>query len=288
METYARILPLLRRFFTKSALVSAGTCIFFMTCHVPLANGQTLLVKVGPKSQKMSATALLQSANVTIVDVPNDPVYHRDMKYRAIPITSIIENLTQTAALTFISLDGFVVTIPASELSNTKEVRAWLAIEEPSKPWPARPGQVDAGPFYLVWTGQKVGEVPREHWAYQVKEVRDSLMVKQRFPGLVPSAVAPASVIHGFKLFSVQCLACHKVNQTGDSDLGPDLGYPYSPTEYMAADFLKRYIRNPQNVRKWSGSKMQGFPKADLSDSDLEAIIAYLAYTTTTRSQPSR
>ena len=37
-------------------------------------------------------------------------------------------------------------------------------------------------------------------------------------------------------------------------------------------------IRNPASVRKWPDQKMPGFGKTTLSDSDLDAIIAWLTY----------
>jgi cytochrome c1 len=60
--------------------------------------------------------------------------------------------------------------------------------------------------------------------------------------------------------------------------MGPDLNLPHNPTEYFQPWALKAFIRNPGSIRDWPERKMQGFQKSSLSDSDLDAIIAYLTY----------
>jgi cytochrome c1 len=64
----------------------------------------------------------------------------------------------------------------------------------------------------------------------------------------------------------------------GASDLGPDLGAPMSPTQYMTPEGLRVLIRNPKAVRTWPGQQMPGFDAATLPDADLDALIAYLGY----------
>jgi mono/diheme cytochrome c family protein len=87
---------------------------------------------------------------------------------------------------------------------------------------------------------------------------------------------APAR--RGQAVFVAQCLPCHRMKGAGASDLGPDLGAPMSPTQYMTPEGLRVLIRNPKAVRTWPGQQMPGFDAATLPDADLEALIAYLAH----------
>jgi hypothetical protein len=64
----------------------------------------------------------------------------------------------------------------------------------------------------------------------------------------------------------------------GDAVMGPDLNVPHNPTEYFQPWALRAYIRDPGSIRVWSEMKMPGFGETALSNSDLDAIIAYLTY----------
>ena len=73
-------------------------------------------------------------------------------------------------------------------------------------------------------------------------------------------------------------MACHRMNGAGDSQFGPDLNIPYNPTEYFSGDFLTRYIRNPQSLRRWPQGKMPGFSVEVLSDKELAELVDYLRH----------
>ncbi|MNP11251.1 hypothetical protein D3C76_1034280 [compost metagenome] len=60
--------------------------------------------------------------------------------------------------------------------------------------------------------------------------------------------------------------------------MGPDLNIPFSPTEYLSGDFLRRYIRDPQSLRQWPQAKMPGFDQAVLPDAELDKLVAYLRH----------
>lgn len=51
-----------------------------------------------------------------------------------------------------------------------------------------------------------------------------------------------------------------------------------NPVDYFQPAALRRYIRNPASVRDWPGRVMPAFPPDQLSDRELEQIVAYLAY----------
>ncbi len=50
------------------------------------------------------------------------------------------------------------------------------------------------------------------------------------------------------------------------------------PTQYFQIPALKKLIRDPASVRRLPDQKMPGFDPSMLSDSDLDAIVDWLAY----------
>jgi cytochrome c1 len=58
--------------------------------------------------------------------------------------------------------------------------------------------------------------------------------------------------------------------------MGPDLNQPMNPTRYMTRDGLHALIREPRSVRSWPTLQMPGFAAAQLSDAEIDQIIAYL------------
>jgi len=79
-------------------------------------------------------------------------------------------------------------------------------------------------------------------------------------------------------VFTTQCMPCHRMKGAGAADVGPDLGQPMNPTQYLTAGGLRALIRNPKAVRTWPQQQMIGFDKTTVSDTELDALIAYLAY----------
>ena len=64
----------------------------------------------------------------------------------------------------------------------------------------------------------------------------------------------------------------------GADVMGPDLGKPMNPTQYLTPKGLRMLIRSPKSVRTWPRQQMPGFDKTMVSDPDLDALIAYLTY----------
>ena len=67
-------------------------------------------------------------------------------------------------------------------------------------------------------------------------------------------------------------------NGAGESDTGPDLGQPMNVTTYMTKQGIHALIRDPKSVRTWPGQQMMGFDSAKIPDAEIDALIAYLAY----------
>ena len=83
-------------------------------------------------------------------------------------------------------------------------------------------------------------------------------------------------MLSGQAVFIVECLPCHRLNDGGASEAGPDLGWPMNPTQYLTEGGLRAIVRDPKSVRTWPEQRMAGFGKNVLPDSDLDALISYL------------
>nr|WP_246475144.1 cytochrome c [Pseudomonas folii] len=224
---------------------------------------------------------LLAHPLIQTIKIGEDVAYKRPMSYQAIPLAALLEGVTAQDHLQAVATDGFAAEISAAPVIQPKGAKAWLAIEDPSHPWPAiNNGTHSAGPFYLVWTDPSADNIGREEWPYAMSTLKVLASVSERFPALLPDRKLAAEdpINKGFALFQKNCLACHRLNAAGDSQLGPDLNQPYSPTEYFSAGYLSQYIRNPQSLREWPQGKMPSIPKEVLSDTELDQVIAYLEH----------
>ncbi len=247
---------------------------------MPLYAAQ-LEMQLGESSRTWQTEELLTHPQLQAITVKDDVSYHRDMTYSAVPFAALLTGIKPDDHLQAVALDGFAAELAAAPLLNDQGARAWLAIEDPAHPWPPlAEGKPGAGPFYLVWTDPQAGNISPEQWPFEVASIKRMASVAERFPALLPAPALKVDdpINQGFALFQRNCLACHRLNGAGDAQFGPDLNIPYNPTEYLGADFLKRYIRNPQDLRQWPQAKMPGFSEAVLPDADLEKLIAYLQH----------
>ena len=117
-------------------------------------------------------------------------------------------------------------------------------------------------------------------WAYRLAALAVTDNPVKRWPGLAvgPEVAMGDRIRTGLDRFVAVCMACHRFNGDGEGEQGPDLARPMNVTEYFQIPALKKLIRNPASVRQWPEQKMPGFDQAALSDSDLDAIVDWLAY----------
>ncbi len=242
-----------------------------------LAATLTLALPAGTRT--ISTAELLTHPQLQTIEIAHDVAYERPMRYRAIPVAALLAGVTASDHVQMVALDGFAAELPAGPLLQTQGSRAWLAIEDPAQPWPMLgKDKPSAGPFYLVWTEPQVDHIGPEQWPFQVASISRLAPLAERFPALLPANDASAEVRAGFAQFQKNCLACHRLNGAGDAQFGPDLNVPHNPTEYFADDFLSRYIRDPQSLRRWPQGKMPGFSQQVLSDGELQQLIGYLRH----------
>lgn len=264
------------------ALLGAITC--FLALPVA-AQSPTLTVAGNGLTRTYTQQVLLAHPAVRSVTVA-DPVYRRTMTYRAIPLAELLKG-TGIGADTHLqarATDNFSISIPGNLAdAHTAQVEAFVAVEDPAAPWPPIPGKADkasAGPFYVIWRLAPTAHVSPEYWAYRLAALAVTDSPLKRWPGLAVGAdVPPGDRLHtGLDRFVALCMACHRFNGEGEGEQGPDLGRPMNVTEYFQIPALKKLIRNPASVRRWPEQKMPGFDYAALSDSDLDAIVDWLAY----------
>lgn len=254
---------------------------------LPAAAAQ-LTIELDHSRKTWQTADLLKHPDAQMVQIIDDVSYKRSMTYRAVPLAVLLPGLTAQSHLQAVALDGFAAELSAAPLLEQHGARAWLAVEDPAQPWPALgEGKHSAGPFYLVWTDPQAGPISPEQWPFQVSAIKQLKTVAERFPALLPDPKLAANdpINQGFALFQKNCLACHRLNGAGDAQVGPDLNIPYSPTEYFSADFLKRYIRDPQSLRHWPQAKMPAFAASVLPDSELDLLVGYLTHMAS-RKQP--
>ncbi len=242
-----------------------------------LAADLTLALPAG--AQTLSTEALLKHPQVQAIEIQNDVAYKRTMRYRAIPLAALLTGVESSDHLQVVALDGFAAEIPAAPLLQKTGSRAWLAIEDPTAPWPPlASGKPSAGPFYLVWSEPETDHIGPEQWPFQIAKISRLPALAERFPALLPASDASAEVQAGFAQFQKNCLACHRLNGAGDAQFGPDLNVPHNPTEYFADGFLARYIRDPQSLRRWPQGKMPSFGPEVISDQAMQQLIEYLRH----------
>ena len=263
-------------------LLTLGALIATLPLHAA-----TLTVEQADGARSWETSQLLAHSQTQTITIHDDVAYKRTMTYRALPIAALLEGITAKDHLQAVATDGFAAELAAAPLLQTSGSRAWLAIEDPAHPWPSlSKGSHSAGPFYLVWTDPQVDNISREEWPYAVSTFRVLASVGERFPAMLPDPALAADdpINQGFTLYQRNCMACHRLNGGGDSQLGPDLNMPFSPTEYFSAGYLRQYIRNPESLRTWPQGKMPAIPEQILSDAELDKVLSYLEHMAARRS----
>jgi len=251
-------------------------------------NGAELTLELGARSDRFSSAELLNHPQAHTIEIPADVSYKRPMRYRALPLAALLQGVQPGDHLQLVANDGFAAELSAALALSQTGSQAWLAIEDPAQPWPPLGnGKPSAGPFYLVWQNPAASQIGPEQWPFQLASIRKLAPVAQRFPALLPAADATPQIAAGFAQYQKHCMACHRLNGAGDAQVGPDLNIPYSPTEYLSGDFLARYIRDPQAMRRWPQGRMPGFTEAQLSAEQLDALLAYLRHMATRKVTPT-
>jgi len=250
------------------------------------AEDAVLTLSIGPETERITATQLLRRTDAVELTIPADVSYGRSMTYRAVPLIPLLRPGASFDTLEARAADGFVSQIPLAlvEKGARGGAKAWIAIEEPVASWPILPGKTaSAGPFYLVWQNPERSDIGSEQWPYQLASLTAVESPAHRWPQMVVNASLPgdAPARRGQTVFTTQCLPCHRMKGAGAAEVGPDLGRPMNPIQYLTPLGLRNVIRNPKAVRTWPQMTMPGFDETMLREADLEALIEYLAHMVT-------
>ncbi len=265
----------------------AGTLGVLLSLTIaPMALAAPLTIEDGTQTVRTETEALLARPDRIEVTIERDVAYGGTRRYQAVPLEALVATFPSgdpDATLEAAALDGFAAQIPLAlaRSSGPAAARGWLAIEAPGAAWPALPGKSEgAGPFYIVWERPAASGVTQEYWAYQVAALRYVPSPERRWPQMTVDAALPADhpARLGLRTFVGTCLSCHRINGAGTAEMGPDLNQPMNPTEYFQADALRRFIRDPASVRTWPDRKMPGFAPDQISDAQLDGLIAYLEH----------
>jgi len=256
-------------------------------CALPSAaraEAPTLKLALGSQTHTFTDANLLARAGGATITIPEDVSYRRAMTYQAVPLLALLGETLDPAFDTIeaTATDGFVAQIPLPLVKKGASGGsvAWIAVEDPTAPWPHLPGKAQsAGPFYLVWVHPERSRVDPEQWPFQLAALTLSQSPAQRWPQMAVDASLPADAParRGQAVFTTQCLPCHRMKGAGAADVGPDLGQPMNPTQYLTPEGLRLLIRNPKAVRTWPQQKMPGFDEATLPEADLDALLVYLS-----------
>ncbi|MDP2697902.1 cytochrome c [Thalassospira sp.] len=225
----------------------------------------------------------LSSPALQTIVIENDIGYGRIMTYQAVPLVSLIPDhdaVDDQTGLQVLATDGYAANLPLPLVIQDGDdgARAWLAIEPQDAKWPNLPGKdVSAGPFSVVWSNQAAFGIMPQQWPYQVASLSYAPFPATRWPQLALADGVTDAARRGQTVFVDQCLVCHRMNVAGLAALGPDLNIPMNPTQYFQPAALALLIRDPAQVRQWPDMQMHGFDPVDLSDSDIDDVVAYLA-----------
>jgi mono/diheme cytochrome c family protein len=242
--------------------------------------------------QRLDRAALEKGCGVRTIEL-DDPYYGRRMSYVACPLLRVLEmgfgmSDDQLAQKSFLlrARDGYAK--PASG-KHLIEPGGYLALADAEREKAGESGwapldrkQIDAGPFYVVWENPTTHDPNSYPWPYQLVRIEIGT-VASTYPDIVPSTASKGSdAWRGFEIFTGECVACHAINGQGGK-VGPDLNVPQSIVDYRPVDQIKAYIRDPQAFRYTS---MPAHP--DLSNAQLDQLIAYFRVMSTLKRDPGR
>lgn len=246
------------------------------------------------KERKVEATSIapteikldlldLQSKNKigkdTIVTIANDPVYHKEKKYKAFDASLLIKNeidLTKidpkNTKIVFECIDGYKPEMPLELFLNAKPFLAFQDVDAPKgskwEPIVKDGNEMNAEPFYIVYPSDSEKD-SRYKWPYNLVKIYLEPLNKSTLE-LYP--LKNRKLETGYNLFQKHCITCHAINGIGGT-MGPELNYPKSVTEYWKENELVNYIVNPASFR----NKVK-MPTLGITKQQSQEIVDYLKY----------
>lgn len=252
-------------------------------------------IRVGAQAEPWPLTRLRSVTSEQIVRV-RDPYENREIEFRAMPAVPVLDATLGTewreaGDVEFECSDGYRASVPAARLLAHQPFFAFARTDRGEfrldKPVGTKTVDTDLAPLYLVWENVEDEAVRAEGdwgWPYQIVAIR-AASSSARFSRIAPAADASPGAQRGFGAFRKWCSSCHAINGVGGT-VGPELNEPVSVTTYMAPGWLRRWISDPQSVRR--DTEMPGLQK-DIPGRDrtIDDIIEYLTSVAPPATEPA-
>jgi len=260
---------------TTPGLLLLLALVCLLACERTQKPAGTLVFKrQGKTVETLALATLADELGVRTVET-SDPYYEQLKHFRALPVPALLalaygESVEQLQKQAFVlhALDGYAVPLEGARLLDDS---AFIALDDVDVPGfaPIGPRKVSPAPAYLVWEGTRYPNLethPRP-WQLATIEIVDA---EALYPHTVPRGEpADAPAMHGYHLFRERCIRCHAINREG-GNVGPELNVPQSIASYRPEAQIRAYIKDPLTFRYGAMP-----PNPDLTESDLDALIAY-------------
>jgi len=204
---------------------------------------------------------LLQTREVKTLIV-NNPTDSSIRSYQGVSLVPLLDGVftalwKHNDAIKFTALDGYQSIIPSSVIIKHNGLIALGENDQRRFSLLNRSNAetIDPGPFFLVWENIQDVSARKESWLswpWQLTTI-ELTSFKREYPNSTPPLGSTDTVKNGFLAFRQHCIKCHTINGDG-GNIGPELNYPVSVTEYWQSKWLNRFIADPQSVR--ANSKM--------------------------------
>jgi cytochrome c2 len=228
----------------------------------------------GGATRSLSVRQLSERFGVKTVQT-TDPYYHEKKSFYGIPLAPFLADIFKShdlvgTELMFEALDGYSVRLSGELATHRGAYLAFAEVGTGGLP-PIGEQKVAAGPLYLVWEGDELTDLKTHPRPWGLARIR-LLSSADDHKHLTPPGGfgSNTEAKKGFELFEEDCLRCHAINQEGGK-LGPELNVPQNILAYREEKQVRQFIRNPRAFRY---SAMP--PHPDLTEADLDALIAYL------------
>ncbi|MFN5746170.1 MAG: c-type cytochrome [Methylococcaceae bacterium] len=274
-----------------AAATAFALLMVLMLAVCPLSAAEAMLdfVDEGKPVRQLSRKQISEWLPVLAVTVENpgtgQPARYQGAGFSALLTLAYGERWKRAELIKLVTRDGYQPVMPVSALSRHSGLMAYAAsgADTFGRLGDGHGGMVDPGPFYLVWENIRDGAArkdPQLQWPWQVVAV-ELTRLSREYPQAAPLPATSDQVRRGFNAFIQHCAQCHQINGEGGV-IGPELNYPVNVTEYWRAEWLPRFIANPQAIRHNSHMTGLGANQSAV----IEDIVSYLGAMTARKLAP--
>ena len=242
---------------------------------------EAILIKDGNSSHSLSLQEIQSNKNIEElknIEIQAYPGKHFNLL--TIKLCRLLNHVDKNEEVKITAKDKYFIYLSRSDLSGcgkSSGVAPYLAIQKNKNMWPKmHKSHEEVGTFSLIWLGSSSENISKEKWVRNISTLEivnrkgETELIKSFHLKLNKNQDA------GYRVFVDNCAGCHSLNLIGQLDIGPDLNYPMNPLEYFTKNVFKKFIRNPEAVRYFKNSKMEGFDMSAMSEEDLENLVSFM------------